>query len=74
MTAHDRKVTFRQWAACDPKAEILLLDYPVRAHQDRLRNCDAERLGSLQVDHKFKLGRLINWEVARFRAPEDLVH
>ena len=42
------------------KTEIrrLLPDYPVRAQQNRSRDCDAERLGGLQVDHKFELRRL----------------
>jgi len=33
---------------------------------------DADRFGSLQVDHQLELGRLLDGQVGRFRAPQDL--
>ena len=35
------------------------------------RECDAKRLGGLQIDHQFDLGRLLHRQVARFFAFED---
>src|SRR5262245_49764153 len=43
-----------------------LFNYPVGARQQRRGQCEAERLDSFQVDQEFELGRLINWDVARF--------
>src|SRR5450631_1806440 len=50
------------------------LDQLIRAQQQRLRNCQAERLRRLEVDHQLKLGGLLNRQVSRTRAFEYLVH
>jgi hypothetical protein len=44
-----------------------------RAHQWRLRDRQAERLGGLEIDDKVELYWLLNGEIAGFRTPEDLV-
>src|SRR6266850_2885258 len=46
----------------------------IGAQQDGLQDGDAQRFGGLEVDHKFELGRLLDWQVTRFGAIEDLVH
>jgi hypothetical protein len=43
------------------------LDHLVRAHQQRLRNREVERLGGFEVDHQFHLGRLLNRDIGRLR-------
>src|SRR5258708_31894537 len=50
------------------------LDHPIRPLQERRRDRQAERLGGLEVDHQFELGRLLDGEVNWFRALEDLIH
>ena len=49
------------------------LDDFVCAHEHRLRNRDAKRLGGLQVNDEFKPRHLFNRQIARWRALEDLV-
>ena len=49
----------------------LLFDYLVGAQQERLRQCEAQRLGGLQIDDQLKFGRKLNRQVGRFRAPKD---
>jgi hypothetical protein len=46
----------------------------IRLRQQRWRNCDAEGLGGLEVDHQLELGRLFDGEVGRLGALEDLVY
>src|SRR5262245_59155479 len=38
-----------------------LLDYLVGANEQRLRDSDSERFGSLHVDYQLELGRLLYW-------------
>src|SRR5438552_17898977 len=45
----------------------------VRPLQQRRRDRQPERLGGLEVDHQLELRRLLNGEVARFGALQDLV-
>src|SRR5258706_1291918 len=51
-----------------------LFNHPVRAHEQQLRNLQADRLGGLQVDHQLELSRLLNRQVGGFCSLEDLVH
>src|SRR5437899_5108929 len=51
-----------------------LLDDLIRPPQQRVRDRQAERLGSLEVDDELKLRRLLDGEVARFGALQDLIH
>ena len=46
----------------------------IRPEQDRLRDRDAESFRGLQIHHQLELGGLLDWQVARFGAFEDLVH
>src|SRR2546428_3562917 len=50
------------------------MDDLVGALQQRLGDPQTERLGGLQVDHQFELRGLLDWEVARLGALQDLVH
>ncbi len=52
---------------------MLLLDHLVGAHQERFRYREAERLGRLEVDHELELGRLLDGQVGRSSALEDLI-
>ena len=50
-----------------------LLDHFIRPPQHRRRDRQAERLRSLEVDDKLKLGGLLDGEVCRLRTLQDLV-
>src|SRR5262245_14372401 len=50
-----------------------LLDHVVRAPEKRRRNGETERLGGLEIDHEFELGRLLDGQVRGFGAFENLV-
>ena len=49
-----------------------LLDHLVGAHQNGGWNLDAHRLGGFQVDDQFEMGRLLDRQIARLRALENL--
>jgi hypothetical protein len=40
--------------------------------EDRWRDCEAERLGGLQVDHQLEMGRLLDRQIGGLGALEDL--
>ena len=50
------------------------LDHVIRPLQERRRDREAERLGGLEVDDQLELTGLLDGEVARLRALQDLVH
>src|SRR5262249_16693387 len=39
------------------------LDHLIRPVQHRLRNCEADLLGRLQIDHQLKFLRLLDWQI-----------
>ena len=64
-------------AAIDPVAVIanfgtvtlaVLLDHTIGAQHNNVRYLDAERLRGLHVDDHFKLGRLLDGQIAGLRA------
>ena len=62
---------FAEWAATRSLVEHALFDHQVRPQQQRVRNRQAERFGSLEIDHEFELGRLHDWQVRRLFALEN---
>jgi hypothetical protein len=69
----------RCWLSVEPDCTMegisppALLDYLVGAPEDRHRNRQAERARGLQIDDELELGRLLDRQLARLRAFEDLV-
>ena len=57
-----------------PQQTISLFYHLVGAGEQRGWQREAERVGCFQVDEEFKLDRLINRDVARFRPLENLIH
>ncbi len=51
-----------------------LLDHLIRPLQERRRDRQAQGLRGLEVDYQVELCGLLNREISRFRALEDLVH
>jgi len=51
-----------------------LLNHLIRAHQQGLRNCEAERLRGFQIEDERELCRLLNGEIPGFGALENLVN
>ena len=54
-----------------PQRRQALLDYLVSAHQQRVRDCEAERSRCLQIDHQLELGRPLDWQCARVGARQN---
>src|SRR6266849_3721903 len=54
-------------------SSTVLLDHLVRPLQQGLRDRQPERLRGFQVDHQLELRRLLDGQVGRFGALEDLV-
>src|SRR5215467_4457366 len=50
-----------------------LFDHLVDAGEQRRRHFEAERGGSNQIDHEIELGRLLNRNVRRLRAAQNLI-
>jgi hypothetical protein len=49
------------------------LDHLVGRGQQRFRDREAERFGGLEVDHKFQLSWLLDWQVGWLFTLEDAV-
>jgi hypothetical protein len=57
-----------------PKADIgASLNNFVCAREQRGRNCEAERLSSLEIDNQLVLHRSLYWKVGRLLALEDAI-
>src|ERR1700736_3184651 len=49
-------------------------DQPIRAHEQRWRHVEPERLCCLEVDNKFEFRGLLDWQITRLVALENLVY
>ena len=54
-------------------ANCILFDHLVGAGEQRWRHREAERLGSLEIDHQLVLGRRLHRQVGRLLALEDAI-
>jgi hypothetical protein len=52
----------------------LLFDHLIRAREHVGRNHQADLLRCLEIDHKFKLGRLLHRQVGRLRSLQNPIH
>src|SRR5215468_1688129 len=64
--------TLQSWQRCLVFCQSL--DHFIRPREHVWRNCQTDLLSRVQVDHEFKLGRLLHRKISRFRSFEDLVH
>ena len=48
-----------------PRQRTASSDRLAGAQQERLRDCEANRLGSLEIDHQLKFRRLLEREIGR---------
>src|SRR5262244_657557 len=54
--------------------DVSLLDHLIGSGEERRRDCEPEGFGGLEVDDELEYGRLLDGEICRFRALQDLVH
>src|SRR5207247_2508771 len=59
---------------CQDRTWALLFNYFVGARKHCGRNFEVERLGGLEIDDQFEPGRLLDRQVGRFGAFENLVN
>jgi hypothetical protein len=52
---------------------IFFFDHLVGPGEQRLRHIEAERLGGLEVDGRFKFRRLLNGKIGRFGSLQDAI-
>ena len=55
------------------KEQKRLFDYLVGAGEQLRRQVEAERFGSLHIDHELVFGRRLHWKVGRFLALENSI-
>src|SRR5688500_7770079 len=65
-----RRLIAAKWT----RAPVTSLDHLIRPPQQRRRDREAERFGGLEVDSEVELRRLLNWQIGRLRALQDLVY
>src|SRR5512132_1872047 len=53
--------------------QLNLFDHIVGAGKQRWRDVQANRLGSLEADHQFEFGRLLDRDIAGLRSPQNSV-
>jgi hypothetical protein len=73
VTGHGRLLTDNRRSKFEGKQTLESLDYLVDADQERLRDGEAESFGGLAVDEQLQLRGLLDGQVRRLGALEDLV-
>src|ERR1019366_4955549 len=54
-----------------PQQTVSLFDHLVGGHEQRGRNCEAERLGDFEIDHQLVFGRRLHRQVGGLVALEN---
>src|SRR5216684_213219 len=60
--------------SCTAANTTSLFNHLVSAGEQRGRDSEAECFGSLEIDDQLEFGRLLDRQIGRFCASEDLVH
>src|SRR5262249_50226820 len=71
MCGATRNVRFGPKADIARRSKRHLFDHRIGNGEDARWNCQAERLGRLEIDDKLKFGRLKHRKIGRFLAFED---
>ena len=74
LATHGRSIQMCHERTNAMQQKPALFDHLVGAQQERLWDLQTERLGSRKIDDEIELGRLLDRDVGRLRAAQNLIH